>query len=454
MPDQPRQRTETSRQISSGWDRRAVLTQGLALTGAVFAGCTHEPQPAASIVESSNSRVPLRVLLVGDSASADSLQRAWSATDDAELAIDAIAIARSESKRLREEAMSRASKSDVLIFPLLLAGDLFTEQQIIELDLNSLTGAGQSERDGGASAMPPALRTGLARFADQTVALPLGGIIPAVFSVDPIEPAKTWSDYDALVAGTWRGAASEPTSPGWAGAMYLWRAMSAAREGWLFDRDSFDPLVATEPYMETLEQMIQTHSRYAAPRQRPGEIWDSLQQGTMRGGITFPSGDTDAFPDIQVFDMPSGDSIQRVLFDPLTPIASISAACRQSALAKRFLAWLANSEGNTAIGRSISGVKQVLSPVQSEAESSSERSPYARWLQQVWKTPLSSPGLQLIRGGEYYQILDREIGKALDAESKPAESLRSVAAQWRALSKQVGVDTQLRVWHQSQGRRG
>ncbi len=438
----------------SGLSRRELLAQGLSLTSLAMLGCSRETEPTPSTPATSRSSVPLRVLIVSESESSQSLSRAWSASDDGELKLQSVTIPRSEAGRLSAEVAELAGKTDVLIYPLLLAGDLFHQSALVALDPESLDVRSDDDSQDNVVRLATALKTGVSRFADQSIGLPLGGMIPALFTVDAIESPKTWEDYDAIVSGPLMGQASEPTAPGWAGAMFLWRSVSTARDGWLFDRESMKPLVATPSYVEALELMKQTHDRYASKRMSPESIWTNIQQGTLRGGITYPPPNIEAFPDIQVINMPSGNSIQRVLFDPFTPVASISAACRQSVYAKKFIAWLASADGASALNQCISGAKQVIKSEQSGVEATVSNSPYDSFLDEVWKTPLTSPGLQIIHGGAYYEALDTEIGKVLDKKSEPAEALEIVARKWAELTQTIGVKNQLRVWNQAQGRRG
>ncbi len=443
----------------SGLTRREVLAQGLSLTGAsltglAMLGCNRETVPVAPTPPASRPSVPLRVLIVSDSSSSESLTRAWSASNDGELKIQSVTVSRSEAGQLQQDIANLAGKADVFIYPLLLAGDLFAQSALVALDPETLEVRADDNSTGAVARLEPALKNGIAKFADQSIGLPLGGVIPALFTVDAIESPKTWEQYDALVSDSLMGQASEPTAPGWAGAMFLWRCLSAAREGWLFDRESMEPLIATESYVEALELMSRTHDRCPSKRLTPELIWTQMQQGVLRGGITFPPPNMDAFPDVQVVKMPGGESIQRVLFDPFTPVASISAACRQSVYAKTFIAWLASADGASALNQCLNGTKQVVKSEQSGVEVSVSNSPYDSVLNEVWKTPLTSPGLQIIQGGAYYEVLDTEIGKALEKKSAPAEALKTVAGKWAELTKTIGVKDQLRVWNQAQGRRG
>ena len=127
-----------------------------------------------------------------------------------------------------------------------------------------------------------------ARYADEYFALPLGAPQPALLSRDSAPAVASWEDYDRLVDQEWGGAASEPTAPGWAGAMFLWR--TASSKHWLFDRENLQPLIDEPSYVQSLELMTQTHARYQAKHQTPGQIWSAVRTGDLQGGIGFPTG--------------------------------------------------------------------------------------------------------------------------------------------------------------------
>ncbi len=434
--------------MSTQFTRRTTLAAGGSLITAWLAGCNSQPESVEVLPQTPRSEVPLRVLLIGDSPATDTITRGWSAANSAAIKLEVIDIPRAEAGRLTGDVLSKAKSNDVLIVPLISVGELFTGEQLTKLELSSLPGLSEAT-----TTLPAAIRSGVARFADQTVALPLGGQVPAVFSVESIEPLNSWDEYATLVDKSWQGAAAEPSAAGWAAAMFLWRASWSAGEAWLFDRDSLSPLIDSESYVETLTLMVETHRQYKQPRMTPAEIWSELKKGTLRGGIAFPGRDVDAFPDVQLTGMPTGQSVARVLFDPFTPIAAISSGCRQTTLAKQFLAWLATADGTATLKQSLDGVLQVIAPEQGLSNSGDSGSVYEQWLHGVWRTPLVRMNLQLLGGGGYYESLDHAVSEVLDGKAEPKAALSDVAKHWRELTQQAGEEQQMSAWRQAQGRR-
>jgi hypothetical protein len=343
--------------------------------------------------------------------------------------------------------LAKSLKHDVILFPHLLIGDLFTAEQLVPLEVRSLPSF-----ESGDAQIPSSIRNGLSQFASQSLVIPLGGLVPAVFSVDLIDKLNDWKEYDSLVE-SWNGEAGEPIGEGWAGTMFLWRAITTCRNEWLFDRRTMQPRIDNPSYVSVLDQMRQTVDRYVAKVQSPQEIWSGLQAGKLRGGIAFPV-NRDVFPDVQLTSMPRNDEVEHCLFDPFTPVAGITTACRQTSQAKRFIAWLLMPETTGSVQTVFIGTKQTVFQVQATENSGGSKTPYDSWLDNHWRTPIVSPTLALLNGCQYYAILDQAIRECLGGSKSSTEVLGQVANQWHQLTQKIGVDRQVRVWQQCHGRSG
>jgi hypothetical protein len=297
----------------------------------------------------------------------------------------------------------------------------------------------------------PAARNAAARFAGQIVAIPLGTSQPWLLSAEAMEGVESWEAYDRLVE-SWSGAAAEPTAPGWAGAMFLWR--SAAERQWLFERDSFQPLIASESYLRALELMVQTCARYQHQQQTPQQVWDGVNSAELRGGIGFPELRTEQDGVIFLQSLPGQGEESRVLLDPFSPVVAMAASCRQTALAKQFMLWVSGGEGSQSVRRQIRGMNDVRQPLAATTSAASGSvASYDQRLRERLNNPVTMPTLQLLESGEYYGALDRQVIRALNREVSPGEALDTVAQQWQAITDRVGADAQRRVWRQSQGMR-
>jgi ABC-type glycerol-3-phosphate transport system substrate-binding protein len=134
----------------------------------------------------------------------------------------------------------------------------------------------------------------------------------------------------------------------------------------------------------------------------------------------------------------------------------LSANCRQSAAAKRFIGWISGGEGGQTVRQQISGMTDIRKATPSSGQSdpvSGGTGGYDSWLADRLRSPLTLPTVQLLRAGEYYQALDSQVRRALDGQITPADALSQVAKQWQATTEKVGLKKQLRAWRRAQGMR-
>lgn len=394
--------------------------------------------------------MPLRVVLMTASAESDQelIERGWSAATEQALAFTLIEMDRGSGGHgsLAEAMSEAATKADVLIYPMALTADLAVSDLVLAVsDKEFKAFEGDS--------LFPALRNGVAKYGGDNMALPLGGTLPALLSRDPIEDGDSgisnWQAYDELVQH-WDGQAGEPCSSGWAAAMFLWR--SVTRKGWLFGRDDFAPLIAGDSYVQALELMVQTHARYSQKRPSPAQIWDGLTSGNWRGGIGFPVGTENSGEEVLARSMPGVGSVSRVLFDPFSPVVSLSSHCRQSAVAKRFITWLSSGETSESVRKQAAGMT-VVRGSNLEEEPRAAGNGYQQWLTKRLQTPVTTPTLRILSADAYYRALDQQIGEALDGTKTPSDALKMAASEWQKLTDAIGVKKQLRAWQRAQGRR-
>lgn len=443
------------------WDRRTVLAAMLAAGG--VAGCGRE-QPAEETPEVDLPEIPLRVVWAGATEEFEIVRRAWAGVSPLPLAVTTIDASRDNPAGLCERLAVAATKADVMVYPLAALAELATRGRVAEWQWVTGAGGDADRRSGGAFdsvsdpppvRLPPALRHAAAEFAGQPLALPLGTRQVAWMVSGELPRGGGWRDYDAWVADV-NGAASEPLAGGWAAAMYLLRAASSLERSWLFDRDSFEPLLDSEPYVAVLEQMRVTATRYRDGRQTPPEIWAAVRGERLRGGLGFPAGEDRDPAGVQFLDPPRDGDGERILLDPFTTIGSLSTACRQTAASKRFLDWLAGGPGSEPVRRQLEQL--TLPPGIGQApmaETTTARSDaYLDWLAAHLQTAVIVPTLQLHRAGDYYASLDGAIGDCLDGKATPAEALGEAARLWRETTRQVGRDRQQRAWQRAQGMAG
>ncbi len=386
--------------------------------------------------------------MVGQPQDAETITRAWEAVTDQPLGISMIPLDRSEPEGVAAAVLAAAGQTDVLILPLGILAEAIRKELVVPLSSPEFDAA-----DEAIGEIVSAARNGAARYAGELYSIPLGTTQPFLLSSEEVESAvDSWQAYDRLVE-QWEGLAAEPTAPGWAGAMFLWR--SAAERNWLFSRDSLEPLVQSEPYVRSLEQMVQTCSRYQAKNQTPQQVWEGVASSKLRGGIGFPELRSELDGIVMINELPGTTDASRVLLDPFSPVIALASSCRQSAVAKRFMIWISGGEGSQSVRRQIRGMTDTRLEVTSDSGSTATSpSEYDLRLLQRLSSPVTMPTLQLLDGAEYYSVLDRQVIRALDGEISPTEALAEVADRWQSITERVGADQQQRMWRRAQGMRG
>jgi hypothetical protein len=361
------------------------------------------------------------------------------------LELTLIEVRRESAAGLIAELMEACPANDVIVYPLMAVANLFSEQAIVEI---SDADFALAEEQGGP--FLASLRNGVAPFAGTYVDVPLGALQPALITVDPPDDLSDWQQYHQWVESL-QGAAAEPLADGWAGVMFLWRAVSQIESGWLFGRDDLRPQIDAPPYQQVLTQMRETSQLYAPGRLTPREIWTQLRSGALKGAIGFGFADERGDGDLNFTDPPD-PGMARLAMDPFSPVASLSSQSRQTAASKRFIRWLSGGEGINGVRREVPTmtVTRTIASDSGLSTPSTDRR-YESWLRNRLQTPVTIPTLQLLSADEYYASLDRQVARCLDGDVEPAEALAGVAKDWTAIGDRVGLAKQQRVWRQAQG---
>ena len=434
--------------------RRSLLAGSLVLAagGGSLLGCRRSETPDPEAEAPPRRDVPLRIEWVGSKAGAAAVRRAWGSVSSQPLDVTVHELSRERAAGVTAHLIEVAARRDVLVYPLAAIASLASADAIVPLGEDELESIEQTH-----GALLPALRHGAASYAGEVLSIPLGARLPALLSLDTAPVLESWAEYDRWVEQL-DGAAGEPLAAGWAGAMFLWRAAAAVERGWLFDRESFEPLIDTEPYVAVLRQMRQTAERYRHRRQSPEAIWTQLVDGQLRGGIGFPAGGEEAGA-LHVAGLPASGDRRSLMLDPFSPVASLPAGCRQTAVAQRFLRWLAGGEGSGLLRREAAAMT-VTRERTTAAEAGSASEPiapadgrYTDWLRDQLASALTRPALQLLEAGAYYHALDTQVGRCLDGEANPEKALANVAEQWQKSTARIGRENQLRSWRRAQGMR-
>ncbi|MGB7326334.1 MAG: hypothetical protein WBD31_15785 [Rubripirellula sp.] len=425
--------------------RQAISQSATCLAGITLLGC-NRPAEVVAPVTAVRTDIPLRITWVGSQDDADAIQRGWSSVSEQAIAVTAITLDRSASIPSIDDLIQQAKTCDLLSVPLMMVAELVSSQSI-----ESLTGDAISAIT---SDLMPAMRSGAARYGGDTFAIPYAANLPALFLSDnrsDTDMAMSWKEYDDRVVADWKGKAGEPTTGGWAAAMFLWRSVGSAQR-WLVSRETFEPTIDDEPYVQALDQMRQTVARYEKPRQTPSQIWQGLQQRELDAGITFPTSQVNSETELVATDLPgpqsSGQSLPSLAFSPWLNVIAMSTNCRQTDASKVFMDWISGGEGSESARQTVSPHSAVRS-----SNTSSNLDAYAEWIEKRLGSPVTLPSMQFISAGQYYAALDNAVMDCLDGKSTAADALAGAKSQWQAITKRVGVDVQLRAWRRANGMR-
>lgn len=456
-------------------DRREWLATTAAMIGLGSIGCAPESKPQTTQF-STTTDVPLRVVWTGTTDEADVLRRTWQSISEQPLDIRLTASpqfafadtsGKSDASKDPDTLVAMAAKADVVVYPLTMMAELVGEKRLMplltpdapfdeEFDLFS-----PDPRD----TIPAGLRVATS-FAGQRRAVPLGGHLPALLLGESVETEiHSWEAYyDASKASD--GKFAEPTSPGWAAAMYLWRLCSSLDATWLFDRETLRPLIDDPEYVAVMRQMADTVGLSAKQDARsPEQIYAAVASGELDGGIGFPqlTNAEGTGGGITFADLPSGtiryaeqdDSLddhadrRRTMMNPFMLVGSMAASCRQTTAADQFLKWLSGGQGSEPLYRNLdcfvdTKTSSVIGP-------SDANSGYRVWLKTQLTNPGVVPGLQLMSSPQYYRILDEAVRRCVHGDAPAATVCAEVVARWMELHRQNDLPSQQRSWQRAQG---
>ena len=428
------------------FSRRQIL--GATLAGGVsFAtGCRQsvpEGQPPAPQAE--REKVPLRVVYAGEISDLQVIERGWGSISDHPLEIKSLPLTRVELGAVDSDLTSECVRCDVAIVPLSLLPALRRADVIVPLSGGLVDNA---NRDMGP--LYPAVRNGAALFAGEMICMPLGAMQPCLVASDPVSPLGSWEDYDELVQ-SWGGLAAEPTGLGWAAGSFLARCVE--QEQWLFDGGNLQPLLTNASYVDALKLMVQTCGRYQAKDLNPAEIWESVANGSLKGGIAFPTGSLISDANLTVQQLPGKHQPEKILLDSFSPVGVLSAMCRQTAIARQFMLWISGGDGSESVRSQIAGMGSVrrLNGLIRESDSTTLESTYQRFLFERLNQPVTLPTLQILESQKYINVLDQQVRLAIQGDVQPAESLVEASRQWNAITDQVGREEQMKVWKRLNG---
>lgn len=467
-----------------------------------LAGC---PRPEAGTNGSPDSTplagVKLRLLVVDDPAMAAAvgrLQGEWEAQTGSEFQVE----------QTTEEELNKAERlpADAVICPSYLLGALAERKLIAPLPKKS-TG-----HDGGQSAgVFELLGLRQAAWGTDIYAVPFGSpVLVCYCRADLLErlgrrPPQTWAEYQRLaelladrsnfgfrdspqVVTPWSGVI-EPLGRGWAALVLLARAAPYAKHrdnySTLFDINTMEPLVAGEPFVRALEELLA--AARLGPKEQlqydPAAVRAAFWRGECGMALSWPTAAArlNAKPSVeeniavgfaelpgsqQVYNFGTGtwedrpnDQRHHV---PLLSIAGrvgvVAAGSDHPLPVTQLLRWLSGRRFSTqvcAVSESTTLFRRshiehpgswVEKPVSASAAARYAAVTEATLQHQQWLSALRIPGRS-----EYISALDTAVRSAVRGEQSSSEALQQASEQWQEITRRLGARRQRSAYLHSLG---
>ncbi len=432
--------------------------------------------------------VKLRLLVVDDPAIAvaiGQLRGEWEAQTGSEFQVE----------QTTEEELNKAERllADAVICPSYLLGALAEQKLIAPLPKKP------TDHDGGQSAgVFELLGLRQAAWGAEVYAVPFGSpVLVCYYRADLLEqlgrrPPQTWAEYQRLaelldssqVVTPWSGVI-EPLGQGWAALVLLARAAPYAKHrdnySTLFDINTMEPLVAGEPFVRALEELVaaaklgskeQLQYDPAAVRAAfwRGECGMALSWPTAAARLTAEEDIAVGFVELpgsqQVYNFSTGAWEDRPNDDqhhvPLLSIAGrlgvVAAGSDHPLPAIQLLRWLSDRRFSTqvcAVSESTTLFRRshmehpglwVEEPVSASAAARYAAVTEATLQRQQWLSALQIPGRS-----EYLSALDTAVRSAVRGEQSPSEALRRASEQWQEITRRLGTQQQRSAYLHSLG---
>jgi ABC-type glycerol-3-phosphate transport system substrate-binding protein len=251
--------------------RRRWAWQALGIVLFLIAGCSRTETrtgESASVDNGSKPPPPISVLFVDSAGIGEKISRQWSAQKDGKLtSVEATSAA------LYASQFNEIANHDVVVYPNWLIGELVARQAIIELPMVIWDSRQLHKME-----ILRASRTVFPVYGKKTWGTPLGSPnLMLIYRDDVLKalklpPPRTWKEFfeiahqltvrQELRDGQGKllpTAVDIPSIGGWESRIFLtFCAPAIRRRGKLasvFDRDTMDPLIDRQPFVESLENL-------------------------------------------------------------------------------------------------------------------------------------------------------------------------------------------------------
>ncbi|MBN1588257.1 MAG: extracellular solute-binding protein [Pirellulales bacterium] len=463
---------------------------GLILCMLIFlAGCPWSKNNKSVETKLPLDGLKLRLLVVDDAALAEAVRKVegeWHTQTGATLEVAET----TESAFLAQEV----SLANAAICPSYLLGVLAEQQRLTEIP--------EALRDDGEenwTEIFELVRHHETSWGTSTLAVPFGSpVFVCYYRTDLLkalgkEPPRTWTEYQELAKlldhraklgekapptdAVWSGT-MEPLGPGWGGLVLLARASSGVTHPdnfstW-FDIETMEPLVESPPVVHALEQLVEA-AEYGPADQLladPTEVRTAFWQGACGMALSWPTADSSLGKEkiapllAGVAELPGSREHYNVderrleerdndvewsvpLLATSGRIGVIFKGSERPDAAAELLLWLSALRADpppasrspwttmfrrSQLSRPGNWVEAPMSPATAAGYAKQTKATFGR---EQWTFALRIPGRR-----EYLRALDEAVAAAVRGEKTPALALHEAAGQWRAITKQLGVQRQ------------
>ncbi len=465
----------------------------------VFIGCQNNTSNDDSSSKKPTGPPPeLHVLVVDDPIFVETMQRRWNSASEGKLNVTSIASDQLVGNSAKE------LQADVVIYPSCMLGELVESQTILAVPSSK-----QSPKDPEWNDLLLRHRTTHVTWGKKTVyGFSLGSpqfvlmYRQDIFTELGITTPRTWNEYESLAkrlsdrawvnkfvpeGAKWSGVA-EPWQGTWLAEVALAKSASfirhSSRFSALFKFRSMNPLIDREPFVKVAQSMRELASiskQHDFQTLNPTDAKALLENGECAMAICWPEPSnlneerTDIEANIGIAPLPGSDSVynfQESSWDQRTAdeevhvpyfgasgrIASVLRTSKYSGGGFSFIQWLSNKENSVAICTR----SKSLSPFRS-----SHLSNPANWVDSSITSDGTNAYVDLLRASEYnpvvlyspripgrdkyIEVLAANLDRIVNNEQGAQGALDSVAASWRQISDELGVEKQIQSLHRSLG---
>ncbi len=473
----------------------------------IAVGCSPKDKPSVEILDRPVVvPEPLTMLVIDDEGLGQRIARQWSARRDGKLTI-----VNRQAEEFAASGFEIGNDVDIVVYPPGMMGELMSRDRLVPLPKDVW-----NSDDINKVELLRHYRVTIARRANESWAVPLGGpnfsmlCNLEVFAAIDAAPPTTWEELDRILKKTNARKESNqkpfsehpdlspqvdmPLAKGWAAKTFLARvAPAVCHRGKLsivFDRRTLEPLIASAPFVEALEQLKSIASERSLDL-KPTDVFALATAGDSSIAFGWPAlafsnetenekatengGDLSNKDVISIHSLPGinrwydhqnsnwikrseADEPQIDLIGFSGLVASVSTTSRKQATAFKLLQWLPS--------KSISLLTLVESPTLGPFRAS-HLGDASRWTGDAISADLADQYAEVIASNhersmfmmfprvpgqqEYLAALDDGVRNVMSGSQSAQAALDEVAETWQAITERLGREAQAKEFKKESG---